>query len=74
MIVVSGSLLGMVHEDILNNTSPLYGRRTRDLLVEDLDFWHARKFFKESMDCEEFIKFYFAVGGVVQYLMVLRVI
>ncbi len=68
MIIVSGSLLGMVHEDILNNTSPLYGRRTRDLLVEDLEFWHAKKFF--NIDFEEFIRFYFAIGGVPLYWMV----
>lgn len=68
MIIVSGSLLGMVHEDILNDTSPLYGRRTRDLLIEDLGFSHAKKFW--DIDFSEFVKFYMAIGGVPQYNLI----
>ncbi|MFH1127068.1 MAG: ATP-binding protein, partial [archaeon] len=65
MIILSGSLLGMIHEEILNETSPLYGRRTRDMLIEDLEVFYAKEFY--DVDFEEFAKFYFAVGGVPQY-------
>ncbi len=66
-IILSGSLLGMVHEDILSHTSPLYGRRSRDMLLEELSFWDSKKFM--DISTEEFVKFYLALGGVPEYLL-----
>jgi len=67
MLIISGSLLGLMREEVLSSGSPLYGRRTRDILLEELRPWHALDFFK---DREYGIMAYMLVGGVPSYLQV----
>ena len=45
--IVSGSLLGMMLEHVLSYSSPLYGRRTRDLLIEELKIQDSFLFLKD---------------------------
>ncbi|WP_297477798.1 ATP-binding protein [Thermococcus sp.] len=65
MLVISGSLLGMMWDDVLSHASPLYGRRTRSLHLKPLDYTNSLKFFK---DPEYGIKAYMLVGGIPPYL------
>ena len=66
--LVSGSLLGLMSERVLSSASPLYGRRTRDILLREMGFDSAREFL-DKMDFEEQIKTYMVVGGVPEYLL-----
>ncbi|WP_297535516.1 ATP-binding protein, partial [Thermococcus sp.] len=65
MLVISGSLLGMMWDDVLSHASPLYGRRTRSLHLKPLDYPNALKFFQDK---EYGIKAYMLVGGIPPYL------
>ncbi len=67
LIILSGSLLGLMSEKVLSSASPLYGRRTRDILLKSLDFSDSRNFLK--MKPEDQLKTYFILGGVPEYLL-----
>jgi len=66
-LLLSGSVFGLMSENVLSSSSPLYGRRARDLLVKPLPFKHARKFLR--MPFEESLKVYMSTGGVPEYLL-----
>ncbi|MHA2033853.1 MAG: ATP-binding protein [Candidatus Thorarchaeota archaeon] len=66
-LVLCGSMLGLMSESVLSYASPLYGRRTRDLLLEPLRFEDARQFVKYPF--EDALKLYLTVGGVPEYLL-----
>ncbi|BAA29940.1 ATP-binding protein [Pyrococcus horikoshii] len=65
MLVISGSLLGMMWDDVLSYASPLYGRRTRSMNLKPFDYPNALKFFS---DPEFGIRVYMLVGGIPSYL------
>ncbi|MGQ9721758.1 MAG: ATP-binding protein [Candidatus Jordarchaeum sp.] len=67
-LLISGSLLGLMSEQVLSSASPLYGRRTRDILLEEMRFESAREFL-ERMNFEEQLKTSMTVGGVPEYLL-----
>jgi len=69
-LLVSGSIFGLMSEGILSTSSPLYGRRTRDMLLRELSFKNASKFLE--MPFEEKLKTYMAVGGIPEYLLKAR--
>jgi len=66
-IVLSGSMLGLMSDMVLAYASPLYGRRTRDILLEGLHFKYARRFVTWSFS--EALMLYFITGGVPEYLL-----
>lgn len=66
-IVLSGSMLGLMSEMALSYTSPLYGRRTRDILLEGLSFSDSMKLL--DMPFEDSLKVYMVIGGVPEYLI-----
>ncbi|MEA2035409.1 MAG: ATP-binding protein [Euryarchaeota archaeon] len=65
-IILSGSLLSLMSEYALSYTSPLYGRRTRDMLLSPLTFKDAKLFLQQPL--KDSLKTYFTVGGVPEYL------
>lgn len=65
MLVLSGSLLGMMWDDVLSHASPLYGRRTKSMNLRPFNYPNALKFFS---DPEFGIRAYMLVGGVPSYL------
>ncbi|HDQ08209.1 MAG TPA: ATP-binding protein [Methanoculleus sp.] len=65
-IVLSGSHLGMMSDLALSHTSPIYGRRTRDMLLTRLPFRYAKEFLRQNF--EDALRTYFATGGVPEYL------
>jgi len=66
-LMVSGSLLGLMQESVLSHASPLYGRRTRDIMLEPMLFADSRVFL--SMGFKEALKVYMSTGGVPEYLL-----
>ena len=67
-LIVSGSLYGLMSEKVLSNSSPLYGRRTRDLLLKPMPAGFIKEFVHfESEDC---IKTALSIGGIPEYLNV----
>lgn len=66
-MVLSGSMLGLMSDMVLSYASPLYGRRTRDILLEELSFKDAKKFV--TMSLRESLELYFIIGGVPEYLL-----
>ncbi|MBT8507591.1 ATPase [Methanomicrobiaceae archaeon CYW5] len=65
-IVLSGSVLGMMSDLALSYTSPIYGRRTRDMFLTRLPFRYAQAFLRQNF--EDALRTYFAIGGVPEYL------
>lgn len=67
-LILLGSSIGMMETEVLGYKSPLFGRRTGQLLIEPLDFWHTRKFFpKKTID--EAVAIYATLGGTPAYLL-----
>ena len=69
MLILSGSLLGMMWDDILSYASPLYGRRTRSMHLKPMDYLSSLRFFG---DPEYGIQAYMLVGGIPHYLKIAR--
>lgn len=67
-LILLGSSIGMMETDVLGYKSPLFGRRTGQLLIEPLSFWHAKKFFPRMSD-DEFMYVYSILGGTPAYLL-----
>lgn len=67
-LIVSGSIFGLMRDKVLSSSSPLYGRRTRDLLLRPLSPKHALKFLDMSFTGE--LETWFTVGGIPEYLKV----
>ncbi|RLF60080.1 MAG: ATP-binding protein [Thermoplasmata archaeon] len=67
MLIVSGSIFGLMSEKILSSSSPLYGRRSRDLLLKEMNFKNSSFFL--DMAFEEKLKTYMTIGGVPEYLL-----
>ena len=68
--MISGSMFGLMSEKVLSSASPLYGRRSRDMLIRPLVFEHSSKFLKMPFD--EKLKVYMCIGGVPEYLLKAR--
>lgn len=67
-LLLSGSSIAMMESETLIQKSPLFGRRTGQLLVEPLSFEQAWKFFPKK-SFSEFLKFYAITGGMPSYLL-----
>ena len=66
-ILLSGSLLGLMSERVLSHSSPLYGRRTRDILLNPLNLRNSCEFLR--MRFEDKLRVYMSIGGVPEYLL-----
>ena len=66
-LMLCGSSLSFMREQVLGEKSPLYGRRTAQLELKPLDFFEARQFFP-NMDVRHAAQLYGAVGGIPLYL------
>lgn len=67
-LVLLGSSIGMMETEVLGYRSPLFGRRTGQLLIEPLGFQDSRKFFPNKSN-EEFTYIYSILGGTPAYLL-----
>ncbi len=66
-LVLMGSSIKMMESDILGVNSPLYGRRTAQMKLDELDFVHIKKFLPNYC-LEDLIRIYGVTGGVPYYL------
>ncbi len=67
MLILLGSSIGMMENEVLGYKSPLYGRRNGQIKVETLKFIHMAQFFP-AKDPEELVRIYGCLGGVPAYL------
>lgn len=67
-LLLSGSSIAMMESETLIQKSPLFGRRTGQLLVEPLTFEQARQFYPKK-SFHEFMQFYTITGGMPAYLI-----
>lgn len=66
MLILSGSLIGMMQKHALSYDSPLYGRRTSQMRLSPLPFSDVYKAFDLSFD--EALEQYAVTGGVPKYM------
>ena len=67
-LILLGSSMGMMETEVLGHKSPLFGRRTGQVLVEPLSFDSAKEFFPALSD-DAFMYLYGALGGTPAYLL-----
>ncbi|AGF59148.1 hypothetical protein B0P06_002518 [Clostridium saccharoperbutylacetonicum] len=66
-IVVCGSSMSFMEKEVLSYKSPLFGRRTAQMLIEPFDFYNSSKFFPKY-SFNERVMTYGIIGGIPQYL------
>jgi len=67
-IILCGSSMSFMEENVLGYKSPLYGRRTAQFKVMPFDFFESRRYFKNFSNLDMAI-IYGIVGGTPQYLL-----
>jgi AAA+ ATPase superfamily predicted ATPase len=68
-MVVSGSVVGMIEQEVLAYNAPLYGRATAKMLLSPLPFAALRHFYPRYSDVQR-LTVYAIVGGIPTYLSV----
>lgn len=67
-IFACGSSIGMVEKSLFSHTTPLYGRRTRQMKIEPMRFLSLKEFFPKK-SFEELLGIYAVLGGTPAYLL-----
>lgn len=67
-IILCGSSIAMM-EGLLGKKSPIYGRRTEQILLEPMKFNDACLFFPETMKLHDKVTYYSILGGMPAYLL-----
>lgn len=67
MVILCGSLISMMESQTLAYSSPLYGRRTGQIKMKQIPFWHYHAFFPGKSE-KELIPYYAVTGGVPKYI------
>ena len=70
MLILCGSLVHMMEKYTLYYSSPLYGRRTGQIKLKQIDFLYYDKFY-ENMPYRDLIERYAVTGGVPRYIELL---
>ncbi|MBI4919677.1 ATP-binding protein [archaeon] len=68
MLILAGSSISMMETEVLGYKSPLYGRRTGQWKVSELELKHIKKFFP-SYNNNDLMQVYAIIGGVPAYLL-----
>lgn len=66
-LILCGSSMSFMENQVLGEKSPLFGRRTGQLKINPLDYYDAALFYPSASD-EDKIKYYATVGGTPYYL------
>lgn len=66
-LILCGSQIGFMENEVLGYKSPLFGRRTAQIKLEGLDYYDAAKLLGNFTQ-EECIQFYACLGGTPHYL------
>ncbi|MFA4718844.1 ATP-binding protein [Pyrococcus kukulkanii] len=64
-LILCGSIIGLM-EGLMSYKNPLYGRRTAQLKLKPLNFFHVRKYFRKT-PIENVVRIYSVTGGVPMY-------
>lgn len=67
-LILCGSQITFMEEEILGAKSPLFGRRTAQIKLEGFNYLESAKLL-EGFSNEEIIKYYACIGGTPQYLL-----
>ena len=67
MVILCGSLVHMMEAQALNYGSPLYGRRTGQIRLQQIDFQHYAEFFP-GLSYRDRVEHYAVTGGVPKYI------
>ena len=67
MVILCGSLIHMMESQTLAYGSPLYGRRTAQIRLQQIPFRYYREFFPGKTD-NELVELYAVTGGVPKYI------
>ncbi len=65
-LILCGSSISMMEKEILSYESPLYGRRTGQMMLQPMKFAEMMQFFPE-LDMEKAVMFYSILGGTPEY-------
>ncbi len=65
-VILCGSLIHIMEEQTLNYSSPLYGRRTGQIKLNQIPYTYFKDFFKTSRS--NLMEFYSITGGVPRYI------
>ena len=66
-LILCGSSMSFMENEVLGEKSPLFGRRTGQLKVNPLDYYDSAKFYP-NVSNEDKVKYYACVGGTPYYL------
>ena len=67
-LILCGSSMSFMEEQVLGYKSPLYGRRTAQFKVQPFDFAESCQYFK-NFSAQDLAEIYGIVGGTPQYLL-----
>lgn len=67
MLILCGSLINMMEKYALNYSSPLYGRRTGQIKMKQIDFAYYGRFY-DDMPYRDLVEHYAVTGGVPKYI------
>ena len=67
MLVLCGSLISLMRDQVLSEESPLYGRRTAQFRMRQIPFSHYREFLP-GRSTRELVERYAVTGGVPKYI------
>lgn len=67
MIILCGSLISMMYSETLAYSSPLYGRRTAQIKLKEIEFRFYHEFY-QKLDDVKLIEFYSVTGGIPKYI------
>jgi AAA+ ATPase superfamily predicted ATPase len=67
-LIICGSSMSFMENEVLGYKSPIYGRRTTEIKVEPFDYYDSSKFFPNYSNEEKMIA-YGILGGIPQYLL-----
>ena len=68
MLVLCGSLISLMKAQALDYGSPLYGRRTAQIKLKQIEFRYYGEFFGNKKSAEELLPSYAVTGGVPKYI------
>lgn len=68
MVILCGSLINMMESQVLNYSSPLYGRRTGQIKLKQIPFKNYNEFFSKKISEKNLIEKYAVTGGVPKYI------
>ena len=71
LLLITGSLIGVMESRVLGGGSPLYARPRWRLRLGSLPYWHASRLLRR-MSPEDRVRVYALVGGIPFYLCMLR--